>query len=63
MTNQQQLWDKPLTPMLDEYFSPKHDKPTMSDLVEQDMQSMGLNAKNPNDIKKYWETKGITTHA
>ena len=63
MTNQHQLWDKPLTPMLDEYFSPKHDKPTMSDLVEQEMWAMGLDAKNPNDIKKYCEKKGITVNA
>jgi hypothetical protein len=49
--------------MLDEYFSPKHDKPTMLDLVEQEMQTMGLDAKNPNDIKKYWEQKGITVNA
>lgn len=56
---QQKLWDKPLTPMLDEYFNPKHIKPTMVDIVEEEMESMGLNVNNPDDIKKYWEKKGI----
>ena len=59
MSNQQQLWDKPLTPMLDEYFSPKHIKPTLSEIVENEMKTMGLDPNNIKDIDKYWEKKGI----
>ena len=63
MSNQQQLWDKPLTPMLDEYFSPKHIKPTLSEIVEEEMKTMGLDPNNINDIDKYWEKKGIKKNA
>ena len=63
MSNQQQLWDKPLTPMLDEYFSPKHIKPTLSEIVENEMKTMGLNPNNIKDIDKYWEKKGIKKNA
>ena len=63
MSNQQQLWDKPLTPMLDEYFSPKHIKPTLTEIIESEMQSMGLDPNNVNHIDKYWEKKGIKKNA
>ena len=61
--DQSKLWDTPLTPMLDEYFSPKNLKPTLTDLVEQDMRSMGLDPNDSNDINKYWEKKGVPTYA
>ena len=61
--NQQKLWDTPLTPMLDEYFNPKHINPTLSELVEQEMRDMGLDPKNSNDIDKYWKQKGVATYA
>jgi hypothetical protein len=54
-----QLWDKPLAPMLDEYFSPKHIKSTMSELIEEEMHDLELNPNNPEHIRAYWKTKGI----
>ena len=63
MTSHQKLWDKPLNPMLDEYFSPKHIKPTLTEIIENEMKNMGLDPKNTNDIIVYWEKKGIEVNA
>jgi hypothetical protein len=58
-TTKQQLWNNPIVPMLDEYFSPKHTNPTLEYVVEQDMVLLGFNPSNPEDVKKYWAMKGI----
>lgn len=49
----------PATNMIDEYYNPKHIKPTMNELAEQDMKANGLDPLNSDDVKKYWASKGI----
>ena len=49
----------PASNMIDEYYNPKHIKPTMNELAEQDMKAKGLDPLNSNDVKKYWASKGI----
>ena len=49
----------PATNMIDEYHNPKHIKPSMNELAEQDMKAQGLDPLNNDDVKKFWASKGI----
>jgi hypothetical protein len=50
--------------VLDEYYNPRNlnEKAHLSDLVEEEMRSKGLDPLNKNDVQMYWKSKGIVVN-
>lgn len=50
--------------VIDEYYNPRNinEKAYLSDLVEEEMRSKGLDPLNKDDIQFYWKSKGVVVN-
>lgn len=55
---------QPTGNFIDEVYNPRslNEKAHLTDLVEEEMRSKGLDPLNKNDVQKFWASKGVSVN-